>query len=81
MIDYVQFCGSGAHDKDEGINILTKDQRISAKELKDKIENGKDKENDFVLVDVRLDTEFEIGAIPGRLSYYLEYNLITYKNI
>eukprot|EP00088_Acartia_fossae_P037615 TRINITY_DN3880_c0_g1_i4.p1 TRINITY_DN3880_c0_g1~~TRINITY_DN3880_c0_g1_i4.p1 ORF type:complete len:466 (-),score=72.43 TRINITY_DN3880_c0_g1_i4:261-1616(-) len=65
LIDYVQFCGSGAHDKDEGIQILTRDQRISAKELHDKIENGGDKEKYFVLVDVRLDTEFEIGSIPG----------------
>ena len=60
LIDYVQFCGSGATDKDEGINILNKEQRISAVQLSDKLPAG-----DFLLVDVRMDTEFEIVALKG----------------
>ena len=60
LIDYVQFCGSGATDKDEGISILDKSQRFTAAQLNDRMPLGK-----FLLVDVRLDTEFEIAALPG----------------
>jgi len=63
LIDYVQFCGSGATDKDEGISILDKSQRLTASQLNDRmpVEN-------FLLVDVRLDTEFEIAALPGKVQ-------------
>lgn len=67
LIDYVQFCGSGAHDKDEGVSIIDKSHRLSAVQLHNRMPKG-----NFLLVDVRLDTEFEIAAIPGSKNIPVE---------
>jgi len=58
LIDYVQFCGSGATDKDEGIDILEAGHRISVREL-DSLKE------EHILVDVRPDVEYEMGSLPN----------------
>jgi adenylyltransferase/sulfurtransferase len=63
LIDYEQFCGTRPHDKDEPLNILDPGHdRISAKELKDRIGTEDDK---FLLIDVRTKPEMAICHIPA----------------
>jgi len=69
LIDYVQFCGSGATDKEQGISILDKQLRISVTEL---AEMRRSSEMSCLLVDVRSDTEFEMGAIEGSTNIPLD---------
>ncbi|XP_022189805.2 adenylyltransferase and sulfurtransferase MOCS3 [Nilaparvata lugens] len=64
LIDYVQFCGSSPNDKDKGITLLDDKERISAVELSKKIES----EEKFLLIDVRMENEFEICALPRSVN-------------
>ena len=66
LIDYVQFCGAGAHDKDEPLRLLEKHDRISAAELKERM--SADKKRDFLLIDVRTKPEMDICALPGSVN-------------
>ncbi|CAI5448275.1 unnamed protein product [Caenorhabditis angaria] len=58
-IDYVLFCGAGAHDKVENLKILADSERISVEEYRDlrRIEKP-------ILLDTRPNLEFEIAHLP-----------------
>ncbi|XP_013404551.1 adenylyltransferase and sulfurtransferase MOCS3 [Lingula anatina] len=61
LIDYEQFCGSRANDKEHSLELLKPEDRISAKEyqsiVKEKLPH--------LLIDVRLPVEQEICSLPG----------------
>lgn len=61
LIDYVQFCGMAATDKDSGLNLLSESERIS-------VENFSKLESDRLLIDVRSANEFEICQLPGSIN-------------
>ncbi len=65
LIDYEQFCGAGAHDKDEPLQLLQPDDRISPETLKEKISGG---EKQFALLDVRSKPEMDICSLPGSFN-------------
>lgn len=58
LIDYEQFCGMAATDKDSGLNILDSSQRILVKDY-DKLNQ------DHLLIDVRSANEFEICSLKN----------------
>lgn len=58
LIDYEQFCGMRASDKDTGLNILKADERISVHDYKNLHEN-------HILIDVRSEAEFEICKLEN----------------
>ncbi|XP_053376323.1 adenylyltransferase and sulfurtransferase MOCS3-like [Mercenaria mercenaria] len=60
LIDYEQFCGARATDKDKSIQVLGKEERISAKEYKSLLDSGKP----HVLLDVRQPVEMDICQLP-----------------
>ncbi len=57
LIDYEAFCGSVSEEASQAV----KDSTITARDLKDMIDAGKE----IALIDVREPNEFEIVAIPG----------------
>jgi adenylyltransferase/sulfurtransferase len=59
LIDYEAFCGTVSAEASEAVKGST----ISVRQLKEMI----DRDDDFLLVDVREPNEFEIVAIPGAL--------------
>lgn len=64
LIDYVQFCGAGAHDKDEPLKLLNnQDDRISVHQLSDILKDGKS-----VVVDVRSKPEMQICSLPNTIN-------------
>lgn len=78
LIDYVQFCGAGPHDKDEPLTLLGPADRITASELGDKI--GRRGESDFVLFDVRSAPEMDICSLPGSVNVTMS-ELATEKGL
>ena len=60
LIDYEQFCGAKATDKDNGIDVLNVAQRLSVKQYKDILDSGKN----HVLLDVRQPVELDICKLP-----------------
>ena len=58
LIDYEQFCGMAATDKDHGLQLLKSEQRISVTEYKQL------KDQKHLLIDVRSANEFEICHLP-----------------
>lgn len=61
LIDYEQFCGMKASDKDTKLSILSADQRITVEELQ-QIRANKLK---HLLIDVRTENEFEICRLDN----------------
>ncbi|XP_061400550.1 adenylyltransferase and sulfurtransferase MOCS3 [Musca vetustissima] len=59
LIDYEQFCGMHASDKDTALNILPLENRLSVEEYIDQVVNTK-----HILMDVRQPAEFEICRLP-----------------
>ncbi|MGQ0465030.1 MAG: adenylyltransferase/sulfurtransferase MoeZ [Sporichthyaceae bacterium] len=57
LIDYEAFCGAVSEEASEAV----KDSTITARDLKEMLDAGKD----IALIDVREPNEFEIVAIPG----------------
>lgn len=67
LIDYEQFCGTGAHDKDEPLTILDPDKdRISVQDLKNKLDQQE--HAPFLLIDVRSKPEMEICSLATALN-------------
>lgn len=62
LMDYEQFCGMAATDKDSGLKILLPSQRISVVDFK----NLHEKDN--LLIDVRSANEFEICQLPNSIN-------------
>ncbi|GFO35333.1 adenylyltransferase and sulfurtransferase mocs3 [Plakobranchus ocellatus] len=60
LIDYVQFCGAAATDKEQELKVLDKSSRISAKEYHSMLTSGLD----HVLLDVRPEVEMDICQLP-----------------
>lgn len=56
LIDYEQFCGMRASDKDFKLELLPQSQRVSAQKLHESRQN----EEKHLLIDVRTENEFEI---------------------
>ena len=64
LVDYVQFCGAGANDKDEPLNILAEGDRMSALELSSTLNSS----SPPLLIDVRTAPEMEICSLPGTVN-------------
>ena len=73
LVDYVQFCGAGANDKDESLKILDEGDRMSAVELSSALKSLPLP----LVVDVRTVPEREICSIPDTLGMPL--NMIRRK--
>ena len=63
LIDYDYFCGLKGNDTDQ----YTRDSTIDVHTLADRLEARERGEDDFVLIDVREQNEFEINRIPGSI--------------
>lgn len=61
LIDYEQFCGARASDKDKALSLLKKEERINVKEYKSVVSSGQP----HLLLDVRLPVELEICQLPN----------------
>lgn len=61
LIDYEQFCGMKASDKDTKLNILPLEQRITVEELQQIRAN----KLEHLLIDVRTENEFEICQLEN----------------
>jgi adenylyltransferase and sulfurtransferase len=61
LIDYVQFCGMAATDKDSGLNLLDESERIS-------VESYSKTNRDHLLIDVRSANEFEICKLENSVN-------------
>lgn len=61
LIDYEQFCGMAATDKDSGLNLLEASERIS-------VNDYKHLEYDHLLIDVRSSNEFEICSLDKSIN-------------
>jgi len=64
LIDYEQFCGSGATDKDAEVVLLSSDQRVTARQLAEVMEGS----SPYLLVDVRPEVEVEMCAIQNSIN-------------
>lgn len=64
LVDYVQFCGAGANDKDEPLKIVAESDRMSALELSSTLKSP----SPSLVVDVRSEPEIEICSVPGTVS-------------
>lgn len=64
LLDYEQFCGMRASDKDFQLQLLEDKERVSVYEFNNARNNGQSN----VLIDVRNANEFEICHIPGSLN-------------
>ena len=64
LVDYVQFCGAGANDKDEPLKILAEGDRMSALELSSALKSP----SPPLVVDVRTEPETEICSVPGTVN-------------
>ncbi|CAG2241359.1 MOCS3 [Mytilus edulis] len=75
LIDYEQFCGARANDKDKDLTLLEDTDRISPKDYKEMLDN----KQEHVLVDVRLPVELDICQLPVQ-SYNLPMNSVDKKD-
>ena len=68
LVDYVQFCGAGANDKDEPLKILPAEERISALELSSTLQSPPPQPPAPLVVDVRSEPETAICSVPGTVN-------------
>ncbi|KAF2360903.1 Adenylyltransferase and sulfurtransferase MOCS3/Uba4 [Trinorchestia longiramus] len=68
LIDYVQFCGASATDKDTGVSLLTPAQRVTVKEYESIVSSGEP----HVLVDVRQPVELGICVLNNTVNIPLK---------
>ncbi|CRL07505.1 CLUMA_CG020471, isoform A [Clunio marinus] len=61
LIDYEQFCGMAASDKDSGLNILESNERVT-------VEDYRNYNKDHLLIDVRSANEFEICKLNNAIN-------------
>lgn len=65
LIDYEQFCGAKANDKDPQLRVLRASERIAAQDF---AEMAKAREDDYVLIDVRSPEEYDICRLEGSIN-------------
>lgn len=65
LIDYEQFCGMKASDKDFKLTLLPQNQRITVEQLKDCRQSN----NQHLLIDVRSENEYEICRLDQSENY------------
>uniref|UniRef100_A0A1B6GCA4 Ubiquitin activating enzyme 4 n=1 Tax=Cuerna arida TaxID=1464854 RepID=A0A1B6GCA4_9HEMI len=68
LIDYEEFCGAAANDKDSQLSLLRDDERISPEELHTLLEA----KEPCIVVDVRQETEFQMCSISGSINIPLQ---------
>uniref|UniRef100_A0A1B6IGC9 Adenylyltransferase and sulfurtransferase MOCS3 homolog n=1 Tax=Homalodisca liturata TaxID=320908 RepID=A0A1B6IGC9_9HEMI len=68
LIDYEEFCGAAANDKDSHLSLLKDDERMSPEQLHTLME-GKEP---YTIIDVRQETEFQMCSIPGSINIPLQ---------
>ncbi|CAK9806192.1 Adenylyltransferase and sulfurtransferase MOCS3 [Anthophora quadrimaculata] len=65
LIDYEQFCGAKANDKDSELNLLKREERISVQEYNTSLKSGI---KAHILIDVRSPEEFEICHLQNSIN-------------
>ncbi|XP_053988637.1 adenylyltransferase and sulfurtransferase MOCS3 [Hylaeus anthracinus] len=65
LIDYEQFCGAKANDKDPQLAILKEEERMSVEEYKETLKLGT---KPHVLIDVRSSEEFQICRLENSVN-------------
>ncbi|XP_076752127.1 ubiquitin-like activating enzyme 4 isoform X2 [Xylocopa sonorina] len=65
LIDYEQFCGAKANDKDPKLNLLKREERISVEEYNTALKSNT---KAHVLIDVRSPEEFEICHLTNSIN-------------
>ncbi|KAG2219854.1 hypothetical protein INT45_000741 [Circinella minor] len=68
LIDYVEFCGSGATDKEASLFVLKPEERINVQQYKKVVEN----KESHLLLDVRSPVQFKICSLPNSISIPLD---------
>ncbi|KAK3926908.1 Adenylyltransferase and sulfurtransferase MOCS3 [Frankliniella fusca] len=68
LIDYEQFCGAKASDKDNAINILREEQRVSPEILHSSFMCN----DEGILIDVRDTVEFKMCSLPNSINIPLK---------
>ncbi|KAI9278210.1 adenylyltransferase [Phascolomyces articulosus] len=68
LIDYVEFCGAGATDKEASLFVLKPEERIRVQEYKNVLEN----EENHLLLDVRSPVQYRICSLPNSISIPLD---------
>lgn len=68
LIDYEQFCGVKASDKETKLNILPAEQRVSVHELNEL----RQRNSPHILIDVRTPNEFEICQLSTSENYPID---------
>lgn len=65
LMDYEEFCGAKANDKEPNLNLLRKEERISAEEYNEIIKLNS---NPPILIDVRSPEEYEICHLQDSIN-------------
>ncbi|XP_076245256.1 ubiquitin-like activating enzyme 4 [Calliopsis andreniformis] len=65
LIDYEQFCGAKANDKEPNLKLLQKTERISVEEYSNTLKLGT---KDHILIDVRSPEEYEICHLKDSVN-------------
>lgn len=65
LIDYEEFCGAKANDKNPNLNLLKKEERITVEEYNRIV---KDNSKPHVLVDVRSSEEYQICHLQNSIN-------------
>uniref|UniRef100_A0A0K8S6F3 Adenylyltransferase and sulfurtransferase MOCS3 homolog n=1 Tax=Lygus hesperus TaxID=30085 RepID=A0A0K8S6F3_LYGHE len=68
LIDYEQYCGAPANDKERRLNLVDKTERVTTHELNEAIKNSEP----ALIIDVRSPIEFEMCSIPGSINVPLK---------
>uniref|UniRef100_A0A1B6LZH7 Adenylyltransferase and sulfurtransferase MOCS3 homolog n=1 Tax=Graphocephala atropunctata TaxID=36148 RepID=A0A1B6LZH7_9HEMI len=68
LVDYEQFCGAAANDKDANLSLLRDEDRITPEQLCTLMESTVP----CLVVDVRQETEFQMCSIPGSINIPLQ---------
>lgn len=65
LIDYEQFCGAKANDKEPNLNLLKREERITVEEYS---EIAKENSKSHVLIDVRSPEEYQICRLQDSIN-------------
>ncbi|KAI9560752.1 hypothetical protein GHT06_011704 [Daphnia sinensis] len=72
-VDYALFCGRGPHDKDEGLRILKGEDRVTASEFRNVVQQSLEMERrPYLLIDVRPHLETSICSLPDSVNVPFE---------